>query len=265
MEYSYGERLIGIENLTVQFGDKVILKDVNANILNVIRPGMHQGQVVALLGPSGCGKTQLFRCIAGLNRPNSGKVVLRDSTQPVLPGQVGMVQQAYPLLPHRTVLGNLLMAKAATREKALELLVRFDLLSKKDNYPVELSGGQRQRIAIIQQLLMDNHFLLMDEPFSGLDVISKTNVCEVIQEVTRIDEDNTVIFSTHDIETALTISDTVWIIGKVKDEKGNSIGASIVKTYDLIKEGLAWRENISKMPRFFEISNEIKDLFKTLI
>lgn len=263
-EHSFKESLLTVLGLSLSYGTKPILQNVNLKILNVVRPGLNQGQIVALVGPSGCGKTQLFRCIAGLIKPTKGAVLLRDSEKSVSAGEVGVVQQAYPLLAHRTVLGNLLMSPKATQEEALKLLSRFHLLDKKNSYPIELSGGQRQRVAIMQQLLMDNHFLLMDEPFSGLDILAKQNVCDIIREVTLIHEDNTVVFTTHDIETAVSLADTVLIMGRTMDDKGNSLGASIIKSYDLISRCIAWHDNNEKLPQFYEVVNEIKELFKTL-
>src|ERR1700744_6253975 len=105
-QYSLAERLLTIENLSVTY-DKPILHDINLSINNIVRPNMVQGQVVALLGPSGIGKTQLFRCIAGLQKPTNGKVMLNGTAHEVQAGQVGVVQQHYPLLNHRTIISNL--------------------------------------------------------------------------------------------------------------------------------------------------------------
>lgn len=262
--HSYGETLLSIQNLTLDYGDRRILNNINMEIKNVQRPDMKQGQIVALLGLSGCGKTQLFRCISGLNKPSYGQVVLKNSPKAVTPGEVGVVQQAYPLLNHRTVLGNLLLPKASTKEKAMDLLSRFGLADKANSYPVQLSGGQRQRVAILQQVLMDNHFLLMDEPFSGLDIVAKANVCEIVQEVTTIDEHNTVLFTTHDIEVAVALAERVWVMGVVRDHTGKSLGASIIREYNLIELGIAWQKYNFKSPEFFNVVTEIKELFKTL-
>jgi ABC-type sulfate/molybdate transport systems ATPase subunit len=130
--YSYGNVLLNVKDVFLQYDDKVILRGVNAEIRDIIRPGMTQGQVVGFLGPSGVGKTQLFRIIAGLNKPTSGAVFINSDTESVRAGEVGVVAQNYPLFEHRTVLGNLLLAASKkiknhkeAREKAEGLLERF--------------------------------------------------------------------------------------------------------------------------------------------
>jgi ABC-type nitrate/sulfonate/bicarbonate transport system ATPase subunit len=269
--YRTGKRLLTIENVCVTF-DKPVLSGVQESIDNIIRDGMQQGQVVCLLGPSGIGKTQLFRCIAGLQQPLSGGVFLNGLRTPVTPGEVGVVAQHYPLLNHRTVLGNLVIAartklpsdKAAI-EKSMQILDEFDLSDKALCYPASLSGGQRQRVAIAQQLLCSSHFLLMDEPFSGLDPHAKEQVCDAILRVSRMDELNTIIVVTHDIEASICIADTLWLLGRNSDANGQALaGATIKYKYDLIERGLAWHEDIDKTPEFFELSKELKQRFAQL-
>lgn len=257
--YKYAERLMSVDKVGVQYGDKVILRDVTLKIDNVIRPGVKQGQTIALLGPSGVGKTQLFRAIAGFQKPSSGGVFLNGHAEPVVAGQVGVVQQNYPLLNHRTIAGNL---EFVTKDKARidDLLTRFGLIQHKTKYPSQLSGGQRQRVAIIQQLLRNSHFILMDEPFSGLDILAKQAVMDLIREVSRIDELNTTIFTTHDIECAVGIADHIWILGR---EEGK-VGATVRYELDLIEDGLAWSDHPEKMPQFHSTVDRIKELFKTL-
>lgn len=268
MVYEKKERLLTIDNLHLQYGDKIILRDISATVDNITRPGVHQGQVVAVLGLSGSGKTQLFRCIAGLQPSSAGSVVLRDSKTPVRAGQVGVVQQAYPLLQHRTVWGNLMLTlkqhhhadMKAGQEKATALLEHFGVPDKKNNYPIELSGGQRQRIAIIQQLLCANHFLLMDEPFSGLDVVAKGKVFDTIRAVSTQDEHNTLLFTTHDLEAAVALADEIWVLGR---ESGKP-GATIVKKIDLAAMGLAWSPDIENHPLFYPTLLDLKRTFTGL-
>lgn len=265
-QYERKERLLTIENLSLSYGEKLVLRDINLHIDNIVRPEMSQGQVVALLGLSGSGKTQLFRCIAGLNKPSSGAVFLNKDGKPVqtTAGAVGMVQQAYPLLQHRTILSNLELAArrmgASGKAEIDRLLSHFSILDKKKNYPLELSGGQRQRVAIIQQLLCNNHFLLMDEPFSGLDPIAKRRVYDTVRAVTTAHEHNTVIFTTHDLESAVHLADEIWIIGR----EGEKPGATVRAKLDLVERGLAWDPEIEKNPQFWSTVAEVNNIFKTL-
>lgn len=263
MNYEKHERLLTIENLSLQYGTKQILRDINLHVDNIVRPGMMQGQVVALLGLSGSGKTQLFRCIAGMQKPTSGTVHLNDNRHTVTAGEVGVVQQAYPLLAHRTVWDNLMLAThglAAAKERAKELLNHFGLSDKMKAYPIELSGGQRQRIAIIQQLLCSNYFLLMDEPFSGLDVVAKERVYETIRTVSTANELNTLIFTTHDLESAVILADEIWILGP---EEGKP-GTTVVKQIDLAAMGMAWAPDIQHHPQFWPTVQELQRTFKEM-
>ena len=148
---------------------------------NVVRADIaNQGQVIGVLGPSGVGKTTLFRVLAGLDAPTQGRVLITEHQVPVRAGMVGVVDQHYPLLAHRRVLENLRVATRRAglsrhdgRTRAQALLERFELQDLADRWPAELSGGQRQRIAILQQLDCGHTYLLMDEPFSGLDPLCK--------------------------------------------------------------------------------------------
>jgi ABC-type nitrate/sulfonate/bicarbonate transport system ATPase subunit len=269
--YTLGERLLTIDNVCVDHG-RPILRGVNGSIDNIRRAGMQQGQVVCLLGPSGVGKSQLFRCIAGLQRPSSGSVRLNGAQRAVQPGEVGVVAQNYPLFNHRTVWGNLMVAArmhgapvAQARERCLGLLEQFGMGDSAARYPLALSGGQRQRVAIAQQLLCSSHFLLMDEPFSGLDPLAKTQVCETIRQVSTTNELNTIIVVTHDIESAIRIADTLWVLGRDRDAAGRPVGgASIKARYDLAGMGLAWDPDIESRREFFELAAALKGRFATL-
>jgi ABC-type nitrate/sulfonate/bicarbonate transport system ATPase subunit len=270
-EYTLGERLLTLDNVCVHY-DRPILDGVTGHIDNIRREGLKQGQVVCLLGPSGIGKSQLFRCIAGLQRPTSGSVRLNGSQREVQAGDVGVVAQNYPLFNHRTVWGNLMLAALrhgrsvdAARDACLALLDKFRLADHARTHPMRLSGGQRQRVAIAQQLLCSSHFLLMDEPFSGLDPLVKTAVCETLIDVSTSHELNTIIVVTHDIESAIRIADTLWLLGRNRDASGQPVGgASIQQTYDLASTGLAWDPDIESRPAFLDLAAELKARFATL-
>ncbi len=270
--YELKEILLKIEGVSQTLGGRPILRDVNVEVHNIHRPGLQQGQVVAFLGPSGMGKTRLFRLIAGLDEPDTGRVLVGPSQMPVRRGTVGVVAQQYPLFAHRTIMGNLKVAgrqaglsKAESQAKALELLERFGLADQANKYPSQISGGQRQRVAIVQQIICSDSLLLMDEPFSGLDVAAVDRVIRLINEMAAADEHLTIIVVTHDIQAALEVADTLWVLGRERDAAGEPIpGAKIVKTYNLIEAGLAWRENITRDPAFVDLNEELRTLFHTL-
>ena len=271
-EYSYGKTLLRIDEVSLEYDGRPILKKVTAEIKDIIRPTCTQGQVVGFLGPSGIGKTQLFRIIAGLNQPTSGRVTLNGTDRPVQPGEVGVVAQDYPLFEHRTVMSNLLLAAGrkekddkVAHDKVVQYLTDFDLIDKARLYPAQLSGGQRQRCAIIQQILCSDNFLLMDEPFSGLDLLMLEKTCELIQKVADMDELNTIIVVTHDITAAASVADHLWLMGRDHDTQGNPLpGSRIVETYDLVERDLCWQKNIITQPRFVEFVREVKDRFRSL-
>jgi ABC-type nitrate/sulfonate/bicarbonate transport system ATPase subunit len=235
--WKFEDTLLSVQNVNLSFGTKQVLRDVNFSISNITRPGVAQGQTVALLGPSGIGKTQLFKCIAGLQYATSGHINLMRNGQmeTTMAGHVGFVQQSYPLLEHRLIKENLSLF-AADKGKVNALVERFGLTDQLDKFPQQLSGGQRQRVAILQQLLRENHFILMDEPFSGLDIVAKEKVCQLLTDVALADEHNTTIFTTHDIEAAVMIADTIIVLGR---EQGKE-GATIVEAVDLTTDGFAW-------------------------
>lgn len=271
-EHEYLEPVLRVNDVSLNLGGNQILRDVDLEIRNIRRPGLSQGQVVGLLGPSGIGKTRLFRIIAGLDKPDTGEVLLGEEGRQVTRGSVGVVAQNYPLFVHRTVLGNLALAgrqaglsRKESKEKAMGYLQRFGLEAHATKYPVQLSGGQRQRVAIAQQFMCSEHFLLMDEPFSGLDLNAVDRVIDLVCEIAGAHELNTFILVTHDVEAAIQVSDTLWLLGRDRDEQGNIIpGARIQKVYNLVEMGLAWRKNITMEPEFVKLVQEIREIFPRL-
>jgi polar amino acid transport system ATP-binding protein/sulfate transport system ATP-binding protein len=268
----YRGTILKAEGVSLTLGGKPILRDLNLEVRDLYRPGYVTGQIVGLLGPSGIGKTRLFRILSGIDRPDKGQVLVGENCTPVERGMVGVVAQNYPLFEHRTVAGNLELAaraagmdRSAASAKAAEFLKRFGLEDRADLYPCQLSGGQRQRVAIAQQFLCSEHFVLMDEPFSGLDLIAVEQVCKMIVEVANSDEKNTVIVVTHDIAAAVTVADTLWLLGRDRDDQGRIIpGAKVKKTYDLVEMGLTWREGLSETKEFGEVVREIRGVFPSL-
>jgi ABC-type nitrate/sulfonate/bicarbonate transport system ATPase subunit len=271
--YTKGDIILELEGVSLELGGKPILKNVCAQVKDIHRPDLVTGQIVGLLGPSGVGKTKLFEILAGLRAPTSGHVKVGSPLAPVQVGKVGVVQQDYPLFNHRTVWGNLMLAASVSGcvppaqrdEKVKEILHRFGLYPERDRFPAQLSGGQRQRIAIAQQVICSETFILLDEPFSGLDVNMVAEVAELLVEIANLDTLNTIIIVSHDIPATTAIADTLWVMGRDRTPEGEVIpGAFIKNTFDLIEMDLCWHKDIHQQPRYAELQREIRDLFPTL-
>jgi ABC-type nitrate/sulfonate/bicarbonate transport system ATPase subunit len=262
MTYSKNEVLIDVKDVSLSY-DKLILRDVNFKIHNIVRPGLNQGQVISLIGRSGIGKTQLFKILAGIIKPQTGTVLIGQDQHPVVAGEVGIVAQNYILFNHRTVQENLRLAmihsSIAINDKEKNDLIteyadKFDLSGELKKYPMQLSGGQRQRASIIQQVLTGNRFILLDEPFSGLDALMIDRVMELLIRVSTLHELNTLVIVSHDVENSLAISDTAFILAREKDKEG----ATITETLDLIEMGFAWNLEIRENAKFQHLVSQIK-------
>ncbi len=260
MNYSKNEVLLDVKDVSLSY-DKPILRDVNLTIRNIVRPGLDQGQVVSLIGRSGVGKTQLFKILAGLIQPDTGTIMIGVEQQAVEAGQVGIVPQNYLLFNHRSIYDNLRLAmKYVTLESKekdsliQDYAVKFDLTEHLKKYPQQLSGGQRQRVSIIQQVLTGNRFILLDEPFSGLDALMIDKVMDLLGRVATLHEWNTLVIVSHDVENSLAISDTAFILAREKDKEG----ATITETLDLIEMGLAWTPGIRENRQFQQVVSQIK-------
>ena len=270
--YSFGKTLLKIENVSLEYDGRPVLSGVNAEVRDILVPGKVKGQVVGILGPSGCGKTTLFRIIAGLLAPTSGRVSVNGFDRSVVAGEVGVVAQSYPLFEHRSVLGNLMLGarkkekdEKVARDKVMAFLTEFGLEDKYNLYPAQLSGGQRQRCAIIQQILCSEHFLLMDEPFSGLDLIMLEKTCELIAKVADMDDLNTIIVVTHDVTAACSVADHLWLMGRSPAENGVPVaGSRIVQQYNIIDKDLCWQSDIITTARFTDFVREVKEEFRRL-
>lgn len=273
--YTKKEVLLEAKGVSLCYGEKCILRDVNFSIRDIIRPGIQQGQVVSLVGRSGIGKTQLFRLLSGLQKPTAGTITMRERKpaevgngvievwreRPVQAGDMGVIFQNYYQFGWRTVKQSLLLAArrnpalAGKEEEAIrEYAGQFDIGEVLQRYPGQLSGGQQQRVSIIQQLLKGSNFLLLDEPFSGLDICVLEKVTELLLQVSLSGEWKTLIIVSHDIATAVAISDTVFILGRA----AGGDGSTLVREIDLMERGLAWRSDLREDKQFLDTLAEIK-------
>jgi ABC-type multidrug transport system ATPase subunit len=258
--YTLAEDLLVVENLTVAYGNKTIIRDIGTAqipfvIKDIQRANMQQGQTVAVLGRSGRGKSTFFKAITGIVEPNTGSIKIPDYTQngsfrAVKEGDVGFVQQNFPLSRNQTIYQMLqnaaVQGQIATGERNTIIdshIENWGLKEQRNLSPNQLSGGQKQRVAIIEQLLCSHHFMVFDEPFSGLDVCNIEDVRDSFKKITSTNEINTIIFSTHDIDLAVELADQIYIIGYERNTSGNFLsGGTLVGYYDLKKLNLAWQD-----------------------
>ena len=208
---------IEIKNINKSFEGKnknlSVLKDINLTI--------DDGELICLLGPSGCGKTTLLRLIAGLEKPTSGEIIANGELVKKPSGDRAVIFQQYSLFPWLTVLQNvtfgLEMTKKGTKEENVAAAERYlesvGLIDFKDSYPHELSGGMKQRVAIIRSLLNHSPILLMDEPFSAVDMQTRHKLQEQLIGVWKRFE-NTIVFVTHDVDEAVYLADKIAILDK---------------------------------------------------
>jgi NitT/TauT family transport system ATP-binding protein len=188
------------------------LKDINLKIENK--------DFVCLLGPSGCGKTTLLRLIGGLEKGDNGKI-LEDEKLITKPSKErGFVFQQYSLFPWLTVLDNVTFgldlgndSKEENIRRARTYLKSVGLESSENLYPHELSGGMKQRVAIIRSLVNKPKTLLMDEPFSALDIQNRHKLQEEIVRIWKKTE-KTIIFVTHDVDEAVFLADHIVLMGR---------------------------------------------------
>lgn len=268
------DTLLKIDGVSLSYDGRPILRDVHAEIARTGHgTGQAGGHIVGFLGPSGVGKTQLFRIIAGLHQPDMGAVLIAGDSGllPVRAGEVGVVAQNYPLFAHRTILGNLLLSlrKFSVRQMAMDVVLgkleQFNLTQQANLYPAQLSGGQRQRVAILQMILSGSRFILMDEPFSGLDMLMLEKTCQTIFDMADHGENRTIIIVTHDITSAASICDHLWLLGAEYDTNGQKIpGSRIVQIYDLLARGLGYEPGIITTAPFTDFVREVKDRFRRL-
>ena len=206
---------INLENVSKTYGhgaDAVLaVSDVSFQV--------REGDLLSLVGPSGCGKSTLLKILAELHQHDGGGVRIGDEESPFEPGRdVGMVFQAALLLKWRTIIENVLLPaeilglpKAASRERARDLLDMVGLAEVGDRYPYELSGGMQQRAAIARALIHDPKLILMDEPFGALDALTRERMNLELLKIWR-ESGKTIVFVTHGIQEAVFLGTHVAVL-----------------------------------------------------
>jgi len=215
---------------------------------------VREGEFLAVLGPSGCGKSTLLQIMAGLIPPTSGGISFAG--RPVVEPPQGMVylfqQYAKSLLPWRSVQANVALAfeadksysRAQVRERAMHYLDLVGLIGFGNHYPWQLSGGMQQRVAIARALAADPRVLLLDEPFSAVDALTRVELQALVLDLWR-KHGLTVVLVTHDVDEAVFLSDRIAILSKRPTVVEDVLETGIPHPRDAI----ATREH----PRFLEL------------
>lgn len=216
---------VRLENISKSFGNNKVIDDLSLTI--------EPGKFVTLLGPSGCGKTTLLRCIAGLEKPDEGQILINDrlmfsagelANVPAKERGLSMVFQTYAVWPHMTVFDNVSfglqlqdLSKDQIEQRVYRMLESVGIRDLAERFPFEVSGGQQQRVSLARALVVDPAVLLMDEPLSNLDarlrMLMRTELKRIHREIGA-----TVVYVTHDQLEALTLSDEVVVLheGKIQ-------------------------------------------------
>lgn len=204
-----------LESVRIAYGATEVVRDLSLSL--------ERGHIGCLLGPSGCGKTTILRAIAGFERLTAGRVAINGETvstpqQHRAPEQrrVGMVFQDFALFPHLSVADNVSFglrsgSRAERRARADEMLAVVGLSEHADKYPHQLSGGQQQRVALARALAPDPELLLLDEPFSSLDVELRTRLAVELRDILKA-RGITAILVTHDQQEAFAIADEIGVM-----------------------------------------------------
>lgn len=202
--------MVAIENVTMAFGSFVAVQDVNLTVAD--------GEFVAIVGPTGCGKSTILNAIAGLLKPAKGSVSIDGSVVSGVQNNIGYLFQQDALLPWKTAIENVELGPmfqgvgaGERRERALKWLAKVGLKGFEDRYPHQLSGGQRKRVQMAQALITGPKVILMDEPFSALDIHTRHLMQNELLRLWQ-EEQRAVVLITHDLEEAIALGDRVVVL-----------------------------------------------------
>lgn len=207
--------LLQLNAIQQSYGDHRVLNDLSLTL--------HQGEIGCLLGPSGCGKTTALRCIAGFESISGGEIRVNGqcvssakSSIPPEKRQIGMVFQDYALFPHLDVVANIgfglhRLSRSERKQRVDQWLDIVQLANAAPKYPHELSGGQQQRVALARALAPHPELLLLDEPFSNLDVSLREHLSLEVREILKA-QNITAILVTHDQSEAFAIADKIGVM-----------------------------------------------------
>ncbi len=209
---------IVLENVGKKYGAFQALRNINLTV--------GQGEKLVVCGPSGSGKSTMIRCINGLEKHDSGRIIVKgtviESERDAIAArrEVGMVFQSFNLFPHLTIIKNLMLAQRLVRKKdkrsahetAMKYLERVRIADQANKYPIQLSGGQQQRVAIARALCMNPEVMLFDEPTSALDPEMISEVLEVMTDLAK--GGMTMVCVTHEMGFARSMADKIVFMDK---------------------------------------------------
>ncbi len=211
--------LLQLNNISLSYGSHTVIQNIDLYL--------DEGEIGCLLGSSGCGKTTLLRSIAGFEKPDQGKIQIRNKivnsntiNTPPEQRNIGMVFQDFALFPHLSVRKNIAfglnkLKKTAAKQRVNELLEMIDLTDIGEKYPHQLSGGQQQRVALARALAPKPDLLLLDEPFSSLDIELREQLATEVGKIIK-HEGITAILVTHDQHEAFAMADKVGLLHQGK-------------------------------------------------
>ena len=238
--------VLHVDQVTKSFDGETVIENISIKL--------NKGEIVSLLGVSGGGKTTLFNLIAGIKLPDEGKIYLDGEDITGKPGNVSYMLQKDLMLPYRTIVDNVAlplivkgMKKKDARAKASSYFEQFGLEGTENKYPAQLSGGMKQRAALLRTYLFSEKVALLDEPFSALDMLTKSSIHEWYLNVMEKIQLST-LFITHDIDEAILLSDRIYLLtgkpGRITKEIVIEKKKPRGKDFNLTEEFLNYKKEI---------------------
>jgi len=240
-----------LENVSKNFGGIHAIKDISMTV--------QPRELVSIIGPSGCGKSTLLNMISGLFEPDDGLIYLNGKVEKKRKGHVSYMIQKDLLLPWLKIIDNVILSQkikgeSATlaKEKARPLFKVFGLEGFEDKYPTQLSGGMRQRAALMRTYLDGKEILLLDEPFSGLDALTKMKMQDWLLNIKKT-LDLTIVFVTHDIDEAIYLSNRIFVM---------SNRPATIKAVKSVELRRPRQREMMESVKFLELKRYLVDLFE---
>lgn len=241
--------LLRTDRIAKSFQSRLIIQDISIHL--------EEGELVSLLGLSGSGKTTLLNIMSGLVKPDSGSVFLSGTEITGQPGHISYMLQKDLLLEHKRVIDNVAlplvirgMKKREAREQADPYFEQFDLDGTQMLYPSQMSGGMRQRAALLRTYLGSSGLILLDEPFSALDMITREQMHSWYLGIMRRVSLSTLLI-THDVDEAILLSDRIYVLTGTPGEIRHEIRIDVPREE---------RKDLNLRPEFIAYKRQIRDI-----